>query len=858
MSGDVSDAFICHASEDKARFVEPLVAALASLGVTAWYDRLQIAPGDNIPAKIDEGLSTSTFGVVVVSPRFWKYWTGEEVAALHALESLDRDRARRIIPVWCEVELADLAKKSPLLAGRLGLHWGLGVDGVAREIVRAMGKGAAPPIPVPPSMARARPYNLPARRSSRVFVGREADLAKLDAALAPGRHVGLAASVEGLAGVGKTELALQLVERLASSGRFPGGIFWLEAEAGDLTTQWGGKIAEDMAMGDGDPVVRTRAVHRVIESGGPALVVLDNVTAWSSTAAPRPLPTGPHIAVLATTQVRDLGGTDFEHLTIDVLSAKAARELLLELIGDRRGGEVGLEDLLTYLGGHPLALQLAGAYLRAYRDVDARAYLARLQAGEPVEDKVADQPRYERTVRAAIAATVERLDAQARKALWVAAWFADADATVTLLRACGVTSDLERSLQGLHLLSGDGKTWSMHRLVRKHAHDGLDETSLRKSREAFWTGCIEKIEKSPGQASAYRADRVHYIAHAERAMSGTDLPMPVSLGVLRRVGIAARAAGDTAAAARYLGRAGEHWEQVHKNTQNIGKVEGWHEAPDGTRTPLLSPEVQTALNIDRLTAEQAWVQIQSGDYRGAAGTFEQVISRVEKHPGIGDEILYGALRGLVSAYAGAGHGGRAEQIARRLLTWSRDWSGSDSPETQEALAVLATALVARGQAHQAVAVYAKSLALSARRGEPPEPNTLAGLGYAHSKLGNYAEAARLIREGLALHIRQAGATDHGTLQMRVNLADILLDAGDGCGARQELLATEPQVDALPRNHPVVALWNIVDANVKVTEGDVSGAKAAAARAESVAIQLSQEGHFVRDLRATAARILGGG
>lgn len=219
-------------------------------------------------------------------------------------------------------------------------------------------------------------------------------------------------------------------------------------------------------------------------------------------------------------------------------------------------------------------------------------------------------------------------------------------------------------------------------------------------------------------------------------------------------------------------------------------------------------------------------------------------------------MLYGALRGLASALAGAGRGARAEKVARRLLTWSRNRSGNDSPATQEALAVLAGALIANGQAHQAVAVYAKSLALSEGRGEPPFANTLAGLGYAHSKLGHHAEAARLVRDALLLQIRAAGEASNATLQMRVNLADILLDAGDRSGARQALAVTEPHVEALPKNHPLVAHWTLVDANVKVAEGDRSGARTAAARADSLARLLPAESRFVHDLRSAVAKILG--
>ncbi len=65
------DAFVCHASEDKLRFVEPLLRELDGRVVKFWYDRVEIKLGDNIAARINDGLARARFGVVVLSPRFW-------------------------------------------------------------------------------------------------------------------------------------------------------------------------------------------------------------------------------------------------------------------------------------------------------------------------------------------------------------------------------------------------------------------------------------------------------------------------------------------------------------------------------------------------------------------------------------------------------------------------------------------------------------------------------------------------------------------------------------------------------------------------------------------------------------------
>jgi len=79
--------------------------------------------------------------------------------------------------------------------------------------------------------ARARriPFKLPQRVAG--FVGRDKQLADLCRDVRQGRSVGLAAAVQGMAGVGKSALAFEALNILAGEqGAFPGGITWLRAD----------------------------------------------------------------------------------------------------------------------------------------------------------------------------------------------------------------------------------------------------------------------------------------------------------------------------------------------------------------------------------------------------------------------------------------------------------------------------------------------------------------------------------------------------------------------------------------------------------------------------------------------------
>lgn len=114
------DVFISHAFEDKDMIARPIANALSGLGIEVWFDEFCFAAGDNIRAKMDEGLANSRYGIVILSKNFMeKYWTNYEMDGLLTFDSIDNDM--RIIPIWHNIEKCDLAKYSPSLVMRYGL-----------------------------------------------------------------------------------------------------------------------------------------------------------------------------------------------------------------------------------------------------------------------------------------------------------------------------------------------------------------------------------------------------------------------------------------------------------------------------------------------------------------------------------------------------------------------------------------------------------------------------------------------------------------------------------------------------------------------------------------------------------------
>src|SRR4051794_25249778 len=123
------DVFVSHASEDKSRFVGPLVAELKSRNLAVWYDSHEIQPGDDFRKKMDEGLRQSRFGLLVLSPRFFKYWPESEVSALFNQEAVFD--VKRILPIRCDLSHAELTGRSPLLGSRAAVGWEAGIPAIA-------------------------------------------------------------------------------------------------------------------------------------------------------------------------------------------------------------------------------------------------------------------------------------------------------------------------------------------------------------------------------------------------------------------------------------------------------------------------------------------------------------------------------------------------------------------------------------------------------------------------------------------------------------------------------------------------------------------------------------------------------
>ncbi len=843
------DLFICHSSQDKATFVEQLVAALVSThGLRVWYDRLEIKPGDDIRKAIEDGIGASDFGAVVLSPHFWTTWTNDEVRYLEAHEDKTGDGRAVLVPVMLGMNPEDLKARSPRLSERDAILGDQGAVIAAQALADHVRNVRPRPKTVSPT------YNL-ARRPVTNFVGRDAKLAEVIRALTTG-NVSISASIEGLAGIGKTEFAVNVATQLAGTAHFPGGIYWLDAEQGDLADAWGGPIADRLDIPLGPVAERCRRTLNRLASMQPArlLVILDNVSSWADDVQPGPLPQGPHVAILATSRLLKLGGQAFTHVDLDVLDLVAARSLLLGL-APARMDEAGVEELLAHLNGHALALELAGAYLARYPSTTAAGYLRRLKAGDPVEDKVAKDARYQRTVKAALEATVAMLDEAGRKALLVCGQFADADASVALLRACRVDEDAERALRDLHLVRSDGERWGMHRLVRQHSR-GLAGADSLELRSLVWSGCASELPSGPAGARAYYKERPHYDHIANGALAG-EYRQPTAMKILERIGAAAMAAGMSAAAERYLAA---HSQLTRKTADDQRKafadVKLEYIRPDGSTVPGPDPFLTSRLLDARSVVQMAWALVQGGKYGQAADALTPVMAFLQQHLPPHDPDCAVAAEATINALLGLGRRREAEERARDLLAACVAAYGERSLQVARARMTVSLTLGSRdGQA--ARQLQRAMEAISEQQGQDVDAlraQLMASLAYRYDRAGDLAGARSELARAIALVRSVSSLESAELLAMTANAVALAVKDRDLVSARDGLAALAPRRATLDPRSPVALLLSGAEATLLSYEAKHDGALRMAETLWKMAAHLPPQNEFRAGIADTVAKV----
>jgi DNA-binding SARP family transcriptional activator len=371
--------------------------------------------------------------------------------------------------------------------------------------------------------AATKPAQLPTDLSS--MTGRRAELEGLLALADRGGHrpgAVVISAIDGMAGIGKTALAVHVAHKLA--GKFPDGQVFLDlhgfthglaplspATALDRLLRSIGVSGEEIP----DTVESRAALWRTRLAGKQLLLLLDNAASESQVQPLLPAGSGCLVIVTSRHRLGDLD--DAVPVSLDVLSASDAVALFYKVAGpgrlDRETAEL-VGDAVDLCGRLPLAIRLLASRLRkrsAWRLADL---LERLRDDRA---RVIELDTGRRSVAAAFGVSYEQLDDEQRRVFRLLGQHpgADFDAYAAAALADLDVSAAERVLEGLvdvHLLQlRSYARYAFHDLLRAYAADIARQEDSRSDRVAATDRLLDYYAYTVSKAvDAYAPARRHF------------------------------------------------------------------------------------------------------------------------------------------------------------------------------------------------------------------------------------------------------------------------------------------------------------------------------------------------------------
>jgi tetratricopeptide (TPR) repeat protein len=790
--------------------------------ISVWHDR-DIDAGDDWQSEISRHLEAAQLILALVSPSFLASDYCYEIEMQRALER-HRVGEARVIPIvlrpvdWQRSPLGKLqalpARAKPVASWKDRDAAFADVAAGIRAAVAALAgresttdgpRGPRTETPAPKGLFHPPIWSVPHNRNPN-FTGREEQLMRLRSSLLSGHDANRLQVLCGLAGVGKTQLALEYVYRNSSEYSV---VWWIVAdESATLPSEFAG-LAEKLGLRVEPEPDQVRTIERVrewLDQSADWLLVFDD--ARDPRELQPYLPRSPAGHVLVTSRNpnwRSIG----RPFPIRVPPREDSVRFVLNRTGqDDEGAAFQLSALV---GDLPLALEQAAAYVEETgRTLQSYLELFRSHRTGLLE-RMKSNSAYSTSVSAVWDLSfkeVERNGPATAELITLAAFFAPDDIPIALFsNHDGALPDRLREvvqhplaldealrvLRSYSLVEISEHGVSIHALVQAFARDRLSASEQRSWARTAALLVYELFLFERDSVDAWRRAEAllpHVLAAAAHAEALRVTP-EVTARLRDQAGLDLRRGVE-------LARATELFERAL--------------AADEETYGANHPRVATTLGNLAAALEAA------GELRGAQESYERALAIDERAYGPDDPTVAGDASKLASVLQARGEFASARVQFERALAIDEKTLGTGHPLVAVDVAALAELLKLEGDLPGAENCYAQALAIErAVYGEdhPRIAARLADLASVRHISRDLDGARALYEDSLAITERVYRPDNEAIGSRALELGKVLLAQDDLRGAcAQYAKAARVFRDALGEHHPqTVTVQRTLDALV---------------------------------------------
>jgi tetratricopeptide (TPR) repeat protein len=778
--------FISYSHKDEAwkERLQTQLAVLETQGLlSVWEDR-QIAAGDGWYPEIERSIKSAHVAILLISADFLssKFIQGKEIPPL--LERRKQD-GLRVIPLilkpcpWPTVPWLSKIQGRPLdnqpLSGFDEHNQDHHLSELALEInellksISPSTKPDSPEKPTAPSsstLATYDPHNaaflVPFRAKGQYMVGRDKALKIVRQQLLAGKptNIGQTALFQGIGGLGKTQLAVEYAYHYRSE--YPNGVYWITADENIDAQLTQIAVAARWVAPESEHAIKLDVARHRLKSYSDCLIVFDNLESVDTIRDYLPEPSAnPHILVTSRSEQ-----TMFTDVKLELLNDAQSLVMLLQEAKTQpknQEEESASSEIVAALGGLPLALELAGAYL-AHRPIGWCAYrnLLRKNLKQALPTQLASLTRHEADLFKTLAVSEQDIDEEPLlgEVLDLLTWSSSSPMSLRLMAhlldvqptqlygALGLGVAL-RLLQQVP----DSERYAIHRLVQEvrrqdrplvQRNDWANEIMQRLG---DW---FEAIRKDFRELPVFELEFDHLRAWqvlAERSSPFTS----------------ARLLWLQAYPAHHRGRYDEALRIVQKALAIYGTQSSGHTL---LKANLLNDHSSCSASL--------------GDYRSALELGKQALNMRRKLLGDKHPDVAFSLCNLASSHAGLDNHSLALELGQQALEMQRELLGDKHDDVARSLANLSSVRANLGDYASALEIGEQALDMQRELWGNKHPNvarSLSHLANYHAKLGDYPRALELGQQALEMRRELLGDKHPSVASSLGNLASFYSKLG---------------------------------------------------------------------------------